>query len=90
MLLVSHGGGGEGPGSGVDTHSGDGHNGWRDHGGSKVVFDEEMSSSKCLLCSCGAPSLQEPEYPPQLPDSSEDLSGSGLLGVDGSGVWLIW
>ena len=28
------------------------------------------------------PKLHEPEYPPQLPDSSEELSGSSLLGVD--------
>ena len=89
MLFVSHGGGEEGPGSGVDIHSGDGHHVWGDHGESKGVFDEDVSSSKCLLGFCGVSSLQEPEYPPQHPDSSEDLSGSGLLGVDG-GVWLSW
>ena len=67
-MLVSHAGGGEGPGSGVVTHPGDGH-----QGGSKVG---ELSSSKSLLSPCCVPKLK-------LPESSEDLSGSGLLGVDG-------
>jgi hypothetical protein len=49
VLLVSHAGGGEGPGSGVVTHSGDGNQGWVDHGGSEVEFDGEVSSQKCPL-----------------------------------------
>ena len=37
ILLVSHAGGGKGPGSGVVPHLG-GHQGWGDHGCSKVEF----------------------------------------------------
>ena len=32
-------GGGEGPGGGVVSHPGDNHQGWGDHGGSKVEFE---------------------------------------------------
>ena len=52
ILLVSHAGGGEGPGSGVVTHPGDGH-----QGGSKVG---ELSPSKSLLSPCGVSKLQLP------------------------------
>ena len=71
-----------GPGSSAVTHPGDGHQGWGDHGGSKFKFNEELSSSKSLLGPCGVPILHEPEYQPQLPESSEDLSGSALLRED--------
>ena len=87
MMVVSHAGvgrGGEGLGVVLSpilemaTKAGG-----TDHGGSKVEFNEELSSSKSLLGPCGVPILHEPEYQPQLPESSEDLSGSGLLRVDG-------
>jgi hypothetical protein len=86
MMVVSHAGvgrGGEGLGVVLSpilemaTKAGG-----TDHGGSKVEFNEELSSSKSLLGPCGVPILHEPEYQPQLPESSEDLSGSALLRED--------
>ena len=81
---------GQGGGLGQEGEGeGDGHQDWGDHGGSKLELVGELASVQFLLGPGGVSKLHAPEYPLQIPDSSEDWSGSGLLGVDG-GVLQSW
>ena len=80
MLFDSHGGVEQGLGDGVGTPIG--------------VPDENIQElllpeSSLLVAGVLVVQTMLPGKPPQLPDSSVDCSGSGMLGVDGCD-WLSW
>ena len=84
MLQDSHAGGGQGAGSGVDTHPGNLHEDWGDEGCSKFELVRLPSSSTRPLCPSGVPNelpqssllevglLSNTHEPLKYPDSSVD------------------